>query len=138
MPVGLFSLATMTLARRHRVPNSCATFFAPTGNRFPVERRPPIQANSRRPSRSQALVDGTGPRRQIIDGNYRMATADEPGYACPEIAQEGLTAVDRQGQPERYNTPSWGPEPGFLRRRRPAPSRTGEERGKPCVEENVP
>jgi ParB-like chromosome segregation protein Spo0J len=37
------------------------------------------------------LVDGHGPRRKIIDGNYRRAIADELGYDCPEIVQAGLT-----------------------------------------------
>ncbi len=31
------------------------------------------------------LVDSHGPRRKIIDGNYRKAIADELGYDCPEI-----------------------------------------------------
>lgn len=37
------------------------------------------------------MVDCQGPRRKIIDGNYRKAIADELGYDCPEIVQEGLT-----------------------------------------------
>jgi DNA modification methylase len=36
------------------------------------------------------LVDGDGPVRRIIDGNYRKQIADEFGYTCPEIVQEGL------------------------------------------------
>ena len=36
------------------------------------------------------LVDGAGPMRRIIDGNYRKQIADEFGYTCPEIVQEGL------------------------------------------------
>ena len=42
------------------------------------------------------LVDGHGPRRKIIDGNYRRAIADELGYDCPEIVQEGLTDDEKR------------------------------------------
>ena len=37
------------------------------------------------------LVDGTGPRRRVIDGNYRKAIADELWYDCPEIVQKSLS-----------------------------------------------
>jgi ParB-like chromosome segregation protein Spo0J len=37
------------------------------------------------------LTDGGTPVRQIIDGGYRKAIADELGYDCPEIVQAGLT-----------------------------------------------
>ena len=36
------------------------------------------------------LVDSEGPRRKIIDGNYRKQIADELGYECPEIVHAGL------------------------------------------------
>ena len=36
------------------------------------------------------LVDGDGPVRGIIDGNYRKKIADELGYECPEIVQAGM------------------------------------------------
>ena len=36
------------------------------------------------------LVDGDGPRRKIIDGNYRKAIADELGYDCPGAVHAGL------------------------------------------------
>ena len=36
------------------------------------------------------FVDGNGPRRKIIDGNYRKRIANELGYACPEIVTAGL------------------------------------------------
>ena len=36
------------------------------------------------------LVDCDGPRRRIIDGNYRKRFADEFGYDCPEIVHAGL------------------------------------------------
>lgn len=42
------------------------------------------------------LVDSAGPRRKIIDGNYRKAIADELGYDCPEIVQEGLTEEEKR------------------------------------------
>jgi hypothetical protein len=42
------------------------------------------------------LVDSSGPRRRIIDGNYRKAIADELGYDCPEIVQEGLTDDEKR------------------------------------------
>lgn len=37
------------------------------------------------------LTDGGVPVRKIIDGCYRKGIADELGYDCPEIVQEGLT-----------------------------------------------
>ena len=35
-------------------------------------------------------------KKQIIDGNYRKAIADEFGYDCPEIVQEGLTEEEKR------------------------------------------
>jgi hypothetical protein len=37
------------------------------------------------------LTDGARPVCKIIDGSYRKSIADELGYDCPEIVQEGLT-----------------------------------------------
>ncbi len=34
--------------------------------------------------------------KQIIDGNYRKAIADELGYDCPEIVQNGLTEEEKR------------------------------------------
>jgi hypothetical protein len=42
------------------------------------------------------LVDGDGPRRRIIDGNYRKAIADELGYECPEVMQAGLSEEEKR------------------------------------------
>src|SRR3954447_1821963 len=42
------------------------------------------------------LVDSGGPRRAIIDGNYRKAIADELGYDCPEIVQADLTEDEKR------------------------------------------
>ncbi len=42
------------------------------------------------------LVDGQGPRRKVIDGNYRKTIADELGYDCPEIVQDGLTDEEKR------------------------------------------
>src|ERR1700722_1594550 len=42
------------------------------------------------------LVDGKGPRRRIIDGNYRKKIADELEYDCPEIVQSGLTDEEQR------------------------------------------
>ncbi len=42
------------------------------------------------------LVDSNGPRRKIIDGNYRKAIADELGYDCPEIVQPDLTEEEKR------------------------------------------
>jgi len=42
------------------------------------------------------LVDGDGPVRGIIDGNYRKRIADELGYDCPEIVKGGLTAEEKR------------------------------------------
>ncbi len=42
------------------------------------------------------LVDGDGPVRGIIDGNYRKRIADELGYDCPEVVKEGLTGEEKR------------------------------------------
>jgi len=42
------------------------------------------------------LVDCSGPLRKIIDGNYRKAIADELGYECPEIVQDGLSEDEKR------------------------------------------
>jgi ParB-like chromosome segregation protein Spo0J len=42
------------------------------------------------------LVDADGPRRKIIDGNYRKAIADELGYDCREIVQSGLSEDEKR------------------------------------------
>lgn len=42
------------------------------------------------------LVDSRGFRRLIIDGNFRKAIADELGYDCPEIVQEGLAEEEKR------------------------------------------
>jgi hypothetical protein len=34
--------------------------------------------------------------RKIIDGNYRKQFADEFGYSCPEIVQEGLDKEEKR------------------------------------------
>ena len=36
------------------------------------------------------IVDSEGPKRRIIDGNYRKAIAVELGYDCPEMVQANL------------------------------------------------
>ena len=36
------------------------------------------------------IVDSEGPKRKIIDGNYRKAIAVELGYDCPEMVQANL------------------------------------------------
>jgi DNA methylase len=42
------------------------------------------------------LTDGGRPICHIIDGNYRKAIADELGYECPEIVQEGLAEEEKR------------------------------------------
>lgn len=42
------------------------------------------------------VVDSDGPIRKIIDGNYRKQIADEFGYDCPEIVQDGLTEDEKR------------------------------------------
>jgi DNA modification methylase len=42
------------------------------------------------------LIDGRGPIRRIIDGNQRKQIADELGYECPEIVQEGLEEEEKR------------------------------------------
>ena len=42
------------------------------------------------------IVDSDGPRRNIIDGNYRKRIADELKYECPEIVQSDLSEEDKR------------------------------------------
>ena len=42
------------------------------------------------------MVDGDGPLRKIIDGNYRKRIADEFGYDCPEIIQSDLNEDEKR------------------------------------------
>ena len=42
------------------------------------------------------LVDSNGPRRKIIDGNYRKAIAEELGYDCPELVHAGLDEEEKR------------------------------------------
>ena len=42
------------------------------------------------------LTDGGRPVCKIIDGNYRKAIADELGYDCPEISQDGLSEEEKR------------------------------------------
>ncbi len=42
------------------------------------------------------IVDGDGPVRKIIDGNYRKQIADEFGYDCPEIVQPDLDEDEKR------------------------------------------
>ena len=49
------------------------------------------------------LVDSSGPRRIIIDGNYSKAIADELGYECPEIVQEGLNDEEKRTMARALN-----------------------------------
>jgi DNA methylase len=49
------------------------------------------------------LIDSDGPRREIIDGNYRKAIADELGYDCPEIVQPNLTDEEKRTMARALN-----------------------------------
>jgi DNA modification methylase len=42
------------------------------------------------------MVDSDGPKRKIIDGNYRKQIANELGYDCPEIVQAGLDEDEKR------------------------------------------
>ena len=42
------------------------------------------------------LVDSDGPRRKIIDGNYRKQIAEELGYDCPEIVHPNLEEDEKR------------------------------------------
>ena len=42
------------------------------------------------------IVDSTGPKRRIIDCNYRKQIADELGYDCPEIVQPNLEEDEKR------------------------------------------
>ena len=49
------------------------------------------------------LVDGDGPKRKIIDGNYRKQIANELGYDCPEIVQPGLEDDEKRALARALN-----------------------------------
>ncbi len=49
------------------------------------------------------LVDSDGPRRKIIDGNFRKRIADELGYDCPEIVQPGLEEDEKRALARALN-----------------------------------
>jgi DNA modification methylase len=42
------------------------------------------------------IVDSDGPRRKIIDGNYRKRIAEELGYDCPEIVHPNLEDEEKR------------------------------------------
>lgn len=42
------------------------------------------------------IVDSDGPRRKIIDGNYRKQIAAELGYECPEIVHPNLEDEEKR------------------------------------------
>ena len=52
------------------------------------------------------LVDSDGPKRGIIDGNYRKQIADELGYDCPEIVQAGLEEDEKRTLARALNLPA--------------------------------
>jgi DNA modification methylase len=49
------------------------------------------------------LVDSDGPRRKIIDGNYRKQIANELGYECPEIVQADLENEEKRALSRALN-----------------------------------
>jgi len=49
------------------------------------------------------IVDSNGPLRRIIDGNYRKQIAEEFGYDCPEIVQEGLSEDEKRTMARALN-----------------------------------
>jgi DNA modification methylase len=49
------------------------------------------------------LVDSDGPRRKIIDGNFRKQIANELGYDCPEIVQAGLDEDEKRALARALN-----------------------------------
>ena len=49
------------------------------------------------------IVDSNGPRRKVIDGNYRQAIAAELSYDCPEIVHEGLTEDEKRTMARALN-----------------------------------
>ena len=63
----------------------------------PVLKLPPLLSEQFIALRDNIAVNGVlvpilvTEDKQIIDGNYRRAIADELGYDCPEIVQSGLT-----------------------------------------------
>ena len=42
------------------------------------------------------IVDCDGPKRKIIDGNYRKQIAEELGYDCPEIVHPDLDENEKR------------------------------------------
>jgi hypothetical protein len=50
------------------------------------------------------LVDDGGPRRKIIDGSYRKASAAELGYDCSEIVTSGLSEEQERTLKPRFTT----------------------------------
>lgn len=49
------------------------------------------------------IVDSDGPKRQIIDGNFRKQIANELGYDCPEIVQSGLDEDEKRALARALN-----------------------------------
>jgi hypothetical protein len=78
----------------------------PTKVRYhPVLKLPPLQADQYDGLRANIavngvlvpiMVDSDGPKRGIIDGNYRKQIANELGYDCPEIVQGGLDEEEKR------------------------------------------
>jgi ParB-like chromosome segregation protein Spo0J len=68
----------------------------------PVLELPPLSYDDFTALRDNIGVNGVlvpiivDEKKQIIDGNYRKAIADEFGYDCPEIIQEGLTDEEKR------------------------------------------
>ena len=49
------------------------------------------------------IVDSDGPKRKIIDGNFRKQIANELGYDCPEIVQPGLDEDEKRALARALN-----------------------------------
>jgi len=49
------------------------------------------------------LVDSDGPRRKIIDGNFRKQIANELGYECPEIVQPDMDDDEKRALARALN-----------------------------------
>ena len=68
----------------------------------PVLKLPPLPYDQFMALRDNIAVNGVlvpilvDENKRILDGNYRKAIADELGYHCPEIVQEGLTEDEKR------------------------------------------
>ena len=75
----------------------------------PILKLPPLAYDQFLALRDNIAVNGVlvpilvDEQRHIIDGSYRKAIADELGYDCPEIIQEGLSEDEKRTMARALN-----------------------------------